>query len=238
MLAAVSVATRRRWTEIAVVGSRGVRRGTVFAVTCSPARPASRSGSTSSSASRSPLAPCSGGACTSAPAVSCMWTLRHRAETRRGRAGVPGRPGAGATSAPGSPARCTTCSPTGSRRSPCTPARSPSARTSPPSEVHISATVIQDKAHEALTDLRGVLGVLRDERRRTDASRRSRRTPTCGQLVAEAREGGHATWRTTTGSATPTRCRTRSAARSYRIVQEGITNARKHAPGAAARASS
>ena len=58
-----------------------------------------------------------------------------------------------------------------------------------PEQVHISASVIQDKAHEALTDLRGVLGVLRD----ADGEPALAPQPTyadLGQLVAEARESG------------------------------------------------
>ncbi len=95
-----------------------------------------------------------------------------------------------------------------------------------------SAEVIRDKAHEALTDLRGVLGVLRDDDdRRAACAHRSRRTPTCpawsprpaaaglrleyDDLVAGHRPMPDAVGRTL-----------------YRIVQEGITNARKHAPGA------
>ena len=46
-------------------------------------------------------------------------------------------------------------------------------------------------AHEALDDLRGVLGVLRDDRTGELARRaRSRRTPTSPELVAEARAAG------------------------------------------------
>ena len=58
-----------------------------------------------------------------------------------------------------------------------------------PEQVHVSATVIRDKAHEALTDLRGVLGVLRG----ADGEPALAPQPTyadVGQLVAEARESG------------------------------------------------
>lgn len=99
-----------------------------------------------------------------------------------------------------------------------------------PEETRASAEVIRDKAHEALTDLRGVLGVLRDG---ATGERLMAPQPTYADLaclVDEARESGmrvefedlvrddavpEATGRTV-----------------YRIVQEGITNARKHAPGA------
>ena len=95
-----------------------------------------------------------------------------------------------------------------------------------------SARVVQAQAHEALTELRDVLGVLRD----TDTGELTDRPqPTyadLGTLVEEARESGLAlTYRDrveTNGSPLPD-----VAGRTvYRIVQEGITNARKHAPGA------
>jgi signal transduction histidine kinase len=98
-----------------------------------------------------------------------------------------------------------------------------------PEQVHISASVIRDKAHEALTDLRGVLGVLRG----ADGEPALAPQPTyadLGQLVEEAREGGlnvalHD--RVSASEGVPD-----AAGRTlYRIVQEGITNARKHAPG-------
>ena len=98
-----------------------------------------------------------------------------------------------------------------------------------PEQVHISASVIRDKAHEALTDLRGVLGVLRG----ADGEPALAPQPTyadLGQLVAEAREAGlnlELHDRVSASGEVPD-----AAGRTlYRIVQEGITNARKHAPG-------
>ena len=58
-----------------------------------------------------------------------------------------------------------------------------------PDEVRTSAAVIREKAHEALTDLRGVLGVLRG----ADGEPALAPQPTyadLGDLVEEAREGG------------------------------------------------
>ncbi|MGZ5405217.1 MAG: sensor histidine kinase [Nocardioides sp.] len=95
-----------------------------------------------------------------------------------------------------------------------------------------SARVVQAQAHEALTELRDVLGVLRD----TDTGELTDRPqPTyadLGTLVEDARASGLAlTYRDrveTNGTTLPD-----VAGRTvYRIVQEGITNARKHAPGA------
>ena len=59
-----------------------------------------------------------------------------------------------------------------------------------PEEMRASAEVIRDKAHEALTDLRGVLGVLRDG---STGERLPAPQPTYADLpglVAEARESG------------------------------------------------
>lgn len=101
-----------------------------------------------------------------------------------------------------------------------------------PEEVRTSASVIQAKAHEALTDLRGVLGVLRDESGELLDSPQ----PTYDDLpalLAEARSAGlnvafHDDVRGLEQQAVP-----EVVGRTlYRIIQEGMTNARKHAPGA------
>jgi signal transduction histidine kinase len=98
-------------------------------------------------------------------------------------------------------------------------------------EMRDSAGVIREKAHEALTDLRGVLGVLRDDRtgRVTDAPQ-----PTYADLpalVAEAEEGGlNVTFADDLGTH-DVQVPDAVGRTLYRIVQEGITNAHKHAPG-------
>ena len=97
-------------------------------------------------------------------------------------------------------------------------------------EMRASAGVIQQQAHEALTDLRGVLGVLRDE---TTGELSSAPQPTYAdlvQLVAEATQSGA---RVELEDLVSDRSVPDAVGRTvYRIVQEGITNARKHAPGA------
>ncbi len=98
-----------------------------------------------------------------------------------------------------------------------------------PDQVRSSAAVIREKAHEALTDLRGVLGVLRDGA--GDLTMAPQPTyADLGELVAEARDGGlnvDLQLRVDEPDEVPL-----AAGRTlYRIVQEGITNARKHAPG-------
>ena len=93
--------------------------------------------------------------------------------------------------------------------------------------------MIQDKAHEALTDLRGVLGVLRDDGPASRRPRRSRRTPTCRRWSTRPAESGlHVELDDRLAPTTPV---PDAVGRTvYRIVQEGMTNARKHAPGHAA----
>ena len=98
-----------------------------------------------------------------------------------------------------------------------------------PEEVRSSAAVIREKAHEALTDLRGVLGVLRD----TDGELALAPQPTYADiddLVVEARLSGvHVEFHDDVSS--PDEVPDAAGRTLYRIVQEGITNARKHAPG-------
>ena len=94
-----------------------------------------------------------------------------------------------------------------------------------------SAAVIQGKAHEALTDLRGVLGVLRDSDTGELLDRPQPTYDDLAQLVAEAQGSGQTI--DYSDDVSPDDPMPEVAGRTvYRIVQEGITNARKHAPGA------
>ncbi len=96
-------------------------------------------------------------------------------------------------------------------------------------QMRTSAAVIRDKAHEALTDLRGVLGVLRDG---ATGERSRGPQPTYADvpgLVEEARESGLRVELQDFVRGRPPEAAGRTV---YRIVQEGLTNARKHAPGA------
>jgi signal transduction histidine kinase len=88
-----------------------------------------------------------------------------------------------------------------------------------------SVAVIQEKAHEALTDLRAVLGVLRDTGGELAPQPTYADLP---DLVAEARSGG---MRVELDDLVDGAVPDALGRTAYRIVQEGITNARRHAPG-------
>ena len=120
----------------------------------------------------------------------------------------------------------------------------------PAEEVARAAKVIRENAHQALQDLREVIGVLRAP---TGAARaeveRCRLAPPgwasapvgelpqptladVQQLVAESgRAGMRVTLREETSGPAPDL----TGRTAYRVVQEALTNARKHAPGAEVR---
>ncbi|MEU1262978.1 histidine kinase [Streptomyces cellulosae] len=102
----------------------------------------------------------------------------------------------------------------------------------PRDEIARAAGVIRESAHEALQDLREIIGVLRAG----DSEDAGRPQPTLAALdtlVAESRQAGMKVTldqRVTSAASVPA-----SVGRTaYRIVQEALTNARKHAPGAEA----
>ena len=107
-----------------------------------------------------------------------------------------------------------------------------------PTEVARAAGVIRSSAHQALEDLREVIGVLREDPTADGSPPRrpepERPQPTLGDLpalVAESREAGvrvSLVDEVVEPSAVPAGI----GRGTYRIVQEGLTNARKHAPGA------
>jgi signal transduction histidine kinase len=102
----------------------------------------------------------------------------------------------------------------------------------PPGEVARAAGVIRASAHEALEDLRTVIGVLREG---PDGGDPERPQPTLADLPAlidESRAAGvHVTYDDRV--ADPAEVPSGTGRNAYRIVQEGLTNARKHAQGAA-----
>jgi signal transduction histidine kinase len=99
-------------------------------------------------------------------------------------------------------------------------------------EVTRSAAVIRSSAHQALEELREVIGLLRSE---TDDDAPSRPQPTLAdvpQLVAESQRAGMPVVLEFGLDGTAAAQAPLSIGRTaYRIVQEGLTNVRKHAPG-------
>lgn len=95
----------------------------------------------------------------------------------------------------------------------------------PAEEVARAAAVIRESAHQALQELREVIGVLR-------APVDELPQPTLAdvpELVAESRRAG---MRVDLRDEVPGAVPGGVGRTAYRIVQEGLTNARKHAPGA------
>ena len=100
----------------------------------------------------------------------------------------------------------------------------------PPEEVAHAAGVIRTSANAVMQELREVIGVLRE-----DEPGMERPQPTLAEipaLIEESRAAGMRVEARVDADAAVAAATGRTA---YRIVQEGLTNARKHAPGAAVR---
>jgi signal transduction histidine kinase len=98
----------------------------------------------------------------------------------------------------------------------------------PPQEISQAAAVIRENAHQALQDLREVVGVLR-------APVGELPQPTLAdvdRLLEEARQAGSEVEAVRHLTEPPPDPLVRAA---YRIIQEALTNVRKHAPGAEVR---
>jgi signal transduction histidine kinase len=103
----------------------------------------------------------------------------------------------------------------------------------PREQLASAAGVVRNGAHQALDELREVIGLLRDDTAEPSDDTGQRPQPTLTdlpRLIEESREAGmcvHVDDRVDDPSAVPaTTGRT-----TYRIVQEGLTNARRHAGG-------
>jgi signal transduction histidine kinase len=102
-----------------------------------------------------------------------------------------------------------------------------------PAEVARAAGVIRASARAALEDLREVIGVLRDTAGDGSTDRPLPSLADVPALIAECREAGlriREEYRPADLRSAPTV----TGRAAYRIVQEGLTNVRKHAPGAVA----
>jgi signal transduction histidine kinase len=101
----------------------------------------------------------------------------------------------------------------------------------PAAEVAQAAGVIGASARAALDDLSGVIGVLREDGGESLTEPPQPTIADLAALVEESRAAGmRIAARIELGDAAPSAAVGRTA---YRIAQEGLTNARKHAPGAA-----
>ncbi|MCP9947938.1 histidine kinase [Actinomadura madurae] len=103
-----------------------------------------------------------------------------------------------------------------------------------PADQREAAGIIRQSAYEAMEDLREVIGVLRDDAAGAEPERPQ---PTLGDVAALVQESRRAGGRVTLEEDVPEpgRIPSRVGRHAYRIVQEGLTNARKHAPGARVR---
>lgn len=108
----------------------------------------------------------------------------------------------------------------------------------PPGQLSRAAEVVRSGVHQALEELREVIGVLRDDAE-NPADPTTGRSPLPGladlpRLIEESRAAGTpvtvggAAWPPGKGAAGVPDAAGRTL---YRVVQEGLTNARKHAPG-------
>jgi signal transduction histidine kinase len=103
----------------------------------------------------------------------------------------------------------------------------------PPEQVALAAGVVRAGAHQALDELREVITVLREEDGTGDGDGVQRPQPGLAdlpRLVEESRDAGA---RVQLDDRVPDPAALPGAAgrTAYRVVQEGLTNARKHAPG-------
>ncbi|MFC0678530.1 sensor histidine kinase [Lysobacter korlensis] len=110
-------------------------------------------------------------------------------------------------------------------------AADPGHRPMSPEEVHDAAVVIRENAHLAVEELRELLEVLREDESASPlgASRPQPRLEDVRDLIDEARRAGQHVDMTIDEAAVQN-ARASVQRTAYRIVQEGLTNARKHAP--------
>ncbi|HWI21034.1 MAG TPA: histidine kinase [Baekduia sp.] len=101
-----------------------------------------------------------------------------------------------------------------------------------PQEIEQATGVIRATAHAALQDLRDVLGVLREGTDQAVATPQSPQ-PTFARIPALIEESRASGMKIALDLRLPDGASNMLGHTTYRILQEGLTNARKHAPGAA-----
>lgn len=97
-------------------------------------------------------------------------------------------------------------------------------------EITRAAGVIRSGAHQMLVDLRAIIGLLREEPADDETAPPQPALAELGELIDESRAAGahiSFSFQVVDVEDAPTM----TARTAYRIVQEGLTNARKHAPG-------
>jgi signal transduction histidine kinase len=98
----------------------------------------------------------------------------------------------------------------------------------PPEEIAEAAGVIRTSANAVMQELREVIGVLREDELGAD-----RPQPTLAEIPALIQESRAAGMRVQSRIDVDAEVAAATGRTAYRIVQEGLTNARKHAPSAA-----
>lgn len=103
-----------------------------------------------------------------------------------------------------------------------------------PDQVRETAAVVRESAHEALVELREVLGLLRDTDNADELSRPQPTFAQVGELVAGTRATGApvALELDRVAEDDLARLPVSTSRHLYRVMQETLTNASKHAPGA------
>jgi signal transduction histidine kinase len=101
-------------------------------------------------------------------------------------------------------------------------------------EIHEAAAVIRENAHLAIDDLRELLEVLRDDGGAAQELGAGRPQPSLADLEALVEEASRAGQRVALTVSPDAGAGVRETVQrtAYRVVQEGLTNARKHAPHA------
>ncbi|WP_326688002.1 histidine kinase [Streptomyces sp. NBC_01795] len=100
-----------------------------------------------------------------------------------------------------------------------------------PAQVARAAGIVRQSAHQALEDLREIIGVLRAPE---DAGGPQPVLADVERLAAEARKAGARVSLELTVEGGPEAAPSVAGRTAYRVVQEGLTNARKHGPGSGA----